>query len=212
MEEWLYPEDEAVDVAVLPIDLPQDAYDYKCVHLNTFVVTDMVIQEHDIGIGDVLYMCGLFSLHYGTQRNIPILRTGIIAAMPDEPLEDPNTGLGYRAYLAEVRSLGGISGSPVFIALEHGRIPNPRGVLGRRVWLLGLIRGHWDLRQSRAAPITAQESDAVNTGIAMVTPSQEVYKLLMREDVAMERRREDREYQKRNAPTLDCDRPSEDSR
>ena len=144
MDEWLYPEDEAVDVAVLPIDFPQDAYDYKCVHLNTFVVTDTIIQEHDIGIGDVLYMCGLFSLHYGTQRNIPILRTGIIAAMPDEPLEDPNTGLGYRAYLAEVRSLGGISGSPVFIALEHGRIPNPRGVLGRRVWLLGLIRGHWD--------------------------------------------------------------------
>ena len=41
-------------------------------------------------------------------------------------------------------------------------------------------------------------------GLRMVTPSQEVYKLLMREDVAMERRREDREYQKRNAPTLDC--------
>jgi hypothetical protein len=205
--EWLYPEEEAVDVAVLPIDFPQDTYDYKCVDLNTLVVTDTIMQEYDIGIGDVLYMCGLFSLRSGTQRNIPILRTGIIAAMPDEPLQDADTGLEYRAYLAEVRSIGGVSGSPVFVALEHGRIPNPQRILGRRVWLLGLIRGHWDLRQSQAGPVAAQASEAVNTGIALVTPSQEVYKLLMREDLIMERRREDRELRKRNAPTLDSNLP-----
>jgi hypothetical protein len=122
--EWLYPENEAADVAVLKIPDVRGT-EATALPLEMFV-TDQVIKQRGIGIGDDLFITGLFTQHYGTQRNLPILRTGIIAAMPDEPLRDVNSGLEYKAYLAEVRSIGGLSGSPVFVAPSRGWRQNSR--------------------------------------------------------------------------------------
>ena len=54
----------------------------------------------------------------GDRKNIPVLRIGSIAAKPDEPI----AGVSHQnpAYLIETRSLGGVSGSPVFLHLEPG--------------------------------------------------------------------------------------------
>lgn len=57
-------------------------------------------------------MTGLYRNHYGAQRNIPVVRSEIIAARREEPIE---TALGpMDAYLVEVRSIGGLSGSPAY--------------------------------------------------------------------------------------------------
>jgi hypothetical protein len=62
----------------------------------------------------------------GSTRNIPIVRTGVIAAMPaiDEPFV--RKGEEYHAYLAEMRSIGGLSGSPVFVFLDRTRTVDAR--------------------------------------------------------------------------------------
>ncbi len=52
---------------------------------------------------------------------MPIVRHGAIAAMPGEPLYDRKTGLSFRGYLLEVRSTGGLSGSPVVAYLGYDR-------------------------------------------------------------------------------------------
>ena len=74
-----------------------------------------VAERNGIGPGDELFAIGLFSLRVGTQRNIPIVRSGILAAMPYDSEPFTKDGHPYHAYLAEMRSIGGLSGSPVFI-------------------------------------------------------------------------------------------------
>jgi len=111
-------------------------------------LTESILQQYDIGIGDELYIPGLFTRRVGQARNIPILRSGMIAAMPEEPLIDENTNEPYQAYLAEVRSIGGLSGSPVFVSTHTEtqiRFKNHRFNQIYKYYLLGLVRGHWDI-------------------------------------------------------------------
>ena len=69
------------------------------------------MEREEIGIGSEVYFPGLFVHHHG--RNEPIVRGGIVSSMPTEPVL---TEFGeIHAYLAEARSVGGLSGSPVIV-------------------------------------------------------------------------------------------------
>ena len=48
--------------------------------------TDEVINKYTIDTGDEVVITGMFFSHIGQQRNIPIVRIGNIAAMPQEPV------------------------------------------------------------------------------------------------------------------------------
>ncbi len=78
--------------------------------------TDEIIKDQNIGLGDEVFITGLFGYVAGSQKNIPIVRVGNIAMMPDEKV--PTEGEPMEAYLIEARSMGGLSGSPVS---ESGR-------------------------------------------------------------------------------------------
>jgi hypothetical protein len=189
-------------VAVLGEALTLDNYEYAYIPAEMFA-TDEIIQKNQIGIGDNLVIPGLFTQRQGTQRNLPIVRTGVIASMPDEPLQDPDTGLKYEGYLAEVRSIGGLSGSPVFVVLDPGRLIKGSQRFHHQTFLLGLIRGHWDYRKKTASiDFEDNELEAVNMGMAIVTPIQELVAILNSEELAKERRRLDREALKQQ-PTTD---------
>lgn len=201
-EEWHCPDGPA-DVAVLPVAIP-DIFDFRVLPYRMFATKEL-IEKEDIGIGEDLLIAGLFTMRHGTQRNCPIVREGILAAMPDEPLEDPVTGEKYDAYLAEVRSIGGLSGSPVFSVLHMGRARQGAFIsAGPTVYLLGLIRGHWDLK-TKSTLLTFAEDDLaqVNMGIAVVTPITEAEKILFSDELVKIRRQTDNEWRKNNAPTLD---------
>jgi hypothetical protein len=86
------------------------------------------------------------------------------------------------AYLIEARSIGGLSGSPVFLNLGVVRyigngIKHSTG--GPIQLLLGLVHGHFDVHSSltddvlsdASQPLSAQR---VNTGIAIVVPIEKV--------------------------------------
>src|SRR5208283_833137 len=95
---------------------PQNRYAY---HELPFegggYVTEELIPEWGIGIGDELLIGGLFTEMHGVECNTPIVRSGIIAAMPQkEPLFDFESREWYRGYLAEMRSLGGLGLLPNF--------------------------------------------------------------------------------------------------
>jgi hypothetical protein len=42
--------------------------------------------EEKIGLGDEVFVVGLFRSHYGLQRNIPIIRVGNISMLKGEPV------------------------------------------------------------------------------------------------------------------------------
>jgi hypothetical protein len=113
-DHWLYSENPATDVAIMFIAIHVVAgHRMQSVAIENFA-TDQVIQQENIGIGDEVFAVGLFNQKWGNERNIPIMRTGIIASMPEEPLLG-EIDTPYDAYLAELRSIGGLSGSPVFV-------------------------------------------------------------------------------------------------
>ena len=77
------------DAAVAFFPMPWDeALDISYISALA-AVTPEIIDSHEIGIGDELCMVGLFTEHRGTTRNLPIVRGGILASMPQEPPGGP---------------------------------------------------------------------------------------------------------------------------
>jgi hypothetical protein len=179
---WFYhPTEEAsVDVAVLPFGSVRfDQYDIAWIPESIFA-TDERIAEFDIGLGDETLVIGLFSRFFGSTHLIPLLRTGNIAMMPKDKL--PTKGFGdMDAYLAEGRSIGGLSGSPVFVRntvntpmQTASGSPGTMSGLGK-LHLLGLMHGHWDLPVSFSA---SEQAEAVNMGVSIVVPARKILEVL----------------------------------
>lgn len=169
--QWFYhPSDESVDVAVLPC-APSLEYDLKSVSSINFL-TDEDIKQNKIGLGDEVFITGLFAHAYGSQKNQPIIRTGNIAMIPDEPLATETGNI--EAYLIEARSIGGLSGSPAFV-FESNSIGMPR-----KFYLLGLMHGHWEiLPDLKNDSFMAEEMfGKVNMGIAVVVPAKKILEVL----------------------------------
>lgn len=183
---WCFhPSDDVVDVAIMPISLqePPNPLDWRFWDVEGFA-THKTIEEIEINVGDDVFLTGLFYGHTGQKRNVPIVRAGIIAAMPDEPVK---TKLGYmEAYLVEARSINGLSGSPVFVRPESNYARNIKtddpytlGHLDAQVgsfWLLGLMHGHWDVDASDIDMIRPDRAsaEAINAGIGVVVPAQKI--------------------------------------
>lgn len=96
------------DVAVFPVRIEFKHLRYWSVPIRDFI-TEKLIQDEDIGIGDDTFMVGRFINHEGKQRNAPSLRFGNIAMMTKVRITSPY-GIDQESLLVEVRSLPGYSG------------------------------------------------------------------------------------------------------
>jgi hypothetical protein len=181
---WLYhPSDSSVDVAVSPF-LFSEKFDHLYYPVSSFA-TKEVIEKEKIGLGDEVFLAGMFYGHLGKKRNIPIVRVGNIAAMPEEPVD---TDIGeIEAYLVESRSISGLSGSPVFVHLgvirpnwedKGGHLKMFSGV--GRFYLLGLMHGHFDKPISQEDTVVEDDvrQERVNMGIAVVVPATKILEVI----------------------------------
>jgi hypothetical protein len=180
LDAWLFePDDlatEAVDVAVLPWHSQRGDLDYLMLP-HEKLLTESMIKSFRVGLGASLFIPGLFVSHQGTKRNVPIVRTGTIAAMPEEPIETEAMGK-MPAYLVESRSVGGLSGSPVLVRTGDCRL-SPKGgkiLPPRTEFILGLVHGHWDAKLTAEDAVVdiVRKETRVNVGIAVVVPSQKI--------------------------------------
>lgn len=211
LNKWASFIDSPIDIAVLPFAPNFTEFEVTLIP-EEILVTKQDVVDRSIGEGDELFVVGLFTLHSGKKQNIPILRTGIISAMPYEPLLSKNGQL-YSAYLAELRSIGGISGSPVFVYLHKRRIYDSKVQDGTwELLLLGLIRGHWDLTReldsdaesiSDDIPIGFNKGENLNTGIAVITPADYLARLLRSKGFEDMRKRSVRKMEQENQITED---------
>jgi hypothetical protein len=174
------PHDDYLDLAILPLSPEEHGIDYRFAHEDGVLNSDAV-EALDIGIGDEVFFAGLFVHHPGAVRNIPIMRLGTIAAMPDEKVTvdfDDNVQHPIDAYLAEARSIGGLSGSPVFVRTDGVR-GTSIAITEPRFALLGVMRGHWAQTVFTTATLRPWEihKEVVNMGITIVIPASKVLKL-----------------------------------
>lgn len=148
--------------------------------------------------GDTVAAIGLYTSHYGLIRNTPVVRTGHIAAIANEPIY---TARGYAmAHLIELRTIAGLSGSPVFQTDGPVRIRN--GQLERRQQnasegtILGILVGYHCVedpsdiipvpRHAQTASSSGEDyysADERNTGFGVVIPFERVCEIMEREDV-----------------------------
>jgi len=195
---WYHPtEKESVDAAVT-IFFPPNLrdLDINWVDIGIFA-DDEIIRNEELGVGDDVFLTGLFSKVQETSQNIPIVRIGNLAMMPGEKIPFKDGKLIY-AYLVESRSIGGLSGSPVFIRktiimqgytasgrfldARHKPLPANEVVyltgLGK-IYFLGSMIGHWE------APTGFQmsENETVNMGISPVVPAHKIKEIIMQAEL-----------------------------
>lgn len=99
------------DIAVHMMEMEVNGYNFQAIPLSMFVNHE-IIKKYDVGIGDDTFMSGSFPLKddgVDIERTTSVLRFGNIALMPEA------TGERQRYFLVEQRSIGGYSGSPVFV-------------------------------------------------------------------------------------------------
>jgi hypothetical protein len=193
--------DKGTDLAILPLPVDLSVFNCEGWSLSLDVLNRRKAEDKwGHGVGDEVVTVGLYSSHYGVDKNIPVVRVGNIAALPDEPVL---TGSGYvRAYLIETRSIAGLSGSPVFANLAAVR---PRDNV---IWvqpsyaggviLLGVMLGYHVVESAEdqiLVPRVQQIADGTgdtpaspgiderNTGFAVVVPIERAFDIVQGEEM-----------------------------
>lgn len=207
IEKWLSHLSESnVDVAVFNWAPPHEIFDYRYIP-SEIVATQEIIKSENIGVGDDVFLTGLFQNHYGSQRNIPIIRVGNIAAMPEEKVHTEKMG-DIDAYLVEARSIGGLSGSPVFAHIGMMRQVDGSMQLGRSgplFYLLGLMHGHFDFSKLELDTLSQDSLTdlKINMGIAIVVPVWKIMEVINQEIFANMRDATLKQEQAKQLPVAD---------
>ena len=201
--DWFYH--PVADLAVIPIALSQD------VHRISFITEEWTLtpeweQSLEIGPGDPCFTIGRFIGHAGLQRNTPTTRFGQIAQIDSEPIK--SDGREQRSYLVEIRSIGGFSGSPVFVYLDAayyrpwavGAKTGPDGSImgvGRfptGPWLLGVtwcMVPTWEPVCDNTGKVIQQGYKVLaNSGLMGVVPARFLAEMFAEGGAAFARRRE----------------------
>jgi len=180
-EEWVCH--QTADVAVLPLALNMHTFDYLYYPVRNGATAEF-IKRHSVTPGEDVFITGLLISHPGKSRVLPIVRVGNIAAFPGDPIH-LMTGED-SAYLVEVRSLGGLSGSPAFVHLlplhagatgNVGITPAGIGTAGR-TYLMGLVHGFFPTTKNDTDGIGEWAEEPLNTGISVVVPLDRVLDII----------------------------------
>jgi hypothetical protein len=202
---WYHPTAaESVDAAATFWSLPPEIgkqLDIACLPIAMFM-SDEVFQKHNIGVGDQVFITGLFTDLQDTSRNLPIVRTGNVALMPDEKIPFRNGKL-LEAYLIESRSIGGLSGCPVFVrgtnmlrGLKNDAGENSTAcVSSNTFFLLGSMIGHWDAPPS----LNPIHEEKVNMGISTVTPAKQIRGIINHPELVEMRKKWDEDVLKKRS-------------
>jgi hypothetical protein len=172
---WVLPQDDSVDLAVLPFLPDQNRFDFKLIPSSILAGKDVLAQQR-ITEGEPVFFAGFFYQFPGAKRMEPIVRQGIIAMMPQDKV--PFVGTAQRVYLADLHVFGGNSGSPAFINL--GGFHGNRISASEDYRLLGVVNGevsedeHFNLELTT----TLKGTGKGNSGVSTIVPSDEVKALL----------------------------------
>jgi hypothetical protein len=208
---WFHPtEADAVDVAVAPWVIAPDE-DIQSIPVELFL-TAASIDATGIGPGDQVFFPGCFTLLTGEQKNYPIVRTGNIAMMPGEPISNVKIGSwngDIEGYLIEARSIGGLSGSPVFArqpiymsaeiqAAGTGKLSQTQLTVLGQPYLLGLMHGHWSIKSEAENDIVIRPykgKDHAHLGISIVIPARKILEVINHPDFVNMRKQADAQWE-----------------
>jgi hypothetical protein len=194
VDNWIFHpsrDTSPTDVAVTPINFNAQE-EYAIVPVtgsNSISGTTEVLTSVGVGTGDEVVVTGLVRSHYGKHKNVPIVRIGNIAMMKGDPVHTYYCG-PTDAYLIEARSISGLSGSPVFAIKPYiTQFGAPK--IGARIYLLGLMHGHFDVENMHEDMVIedAASANGINTGIGVVIPVEKIIETIHHQTLVEMRRK-----------------------
>ncbi len=205
------------DLAIIPFQ--PDITKYRLLHVpSSMFISKQIMDDENLGAGDEVFMVGRFIGYDGKQKNEPIVRFGNLSITTPVPIEHPR-GYNQESFLAEMRSLSGFSGSPVFIPLEISPLNMPRPSKAEyyesenELKLLGIDWGHRDLHEKvlqknydEYGKVSYEKVEdnlwyMANSGISHVVPAWKLGELLNIEKL-VEMRKKDEEYLEKRCAEL----------
>jgi hypothetical protein len=190
---WKHPTDKSVDAAIYPWtfrDFPFASFPFA-----RFVRKELHEYQRDsdpgIGIGDEVFITGLFRKMAGQTRITPIVRHGHLAMMPLEPIRTENYGEGLY-YLVEAFTTAGLSGSPVFVnetiyfeyrgsrprAYPENTDLRPVAMAVGPTYCLGLVHGMMPIEAMVELAGKADPQQKWHSGISMIVPSTKILEIV----------------------------------
>jgi hypothetical protein len=183
--DWLHPI-ASVDMAVLPFPKPEGYWAYSLEagkHLVEHLSSKMMLAMpfHYVGLLE-------------GRVNRPMARSGTLGAIYQTGLKHPG-GYEYTAHLGDCRSYGGFSGSPCFLEIALPGLeerdppvaaPPELGPMGRLKYLhllCGMVT--WHLER------TLEQPEASLYGVVAILTSDEIWRVLMSDELVEERRQRD---------------------
>lgn len=131
---WYIDEDQSIDIAALPISLPEKFLEYFGNYFlsDELLATDSAISLLELHPGDEVFSIG-FPLGIGSNYfGFPLLRSGKIASYPLLPTST------YKTMLIDMNVFEGNSGSPVYIC-ENSRIIQNNKIVFEVIAILGVL-------------------------------------------------------------------------
>ena len=181
-EDWRFHPDPRVDLALCPTHLPMEEFSVLHLDVDEHLLTEKIVADEQIGVGDDVFMAGMFTRHLGDNQNRPIVRVGNIAALAKAGEKVETTRGPAEAHLVEARSIAGLSGSPVFVHMAPFRVMDDGGVRSKsEEGSLLSWRHAGSLRDKGSQQVVSIDDAApgdMNTGIGIVIPGKQVQKLL----------------------------------
>jgi hypothetical protein len=191
---WRHSSDTSVDAAVYP--WTNRDYPFAAFPVNRFVTEAQTVFKRDsdpgIGIGDEVFITGLFWKRAGQEQITPVVRHGHIAMMATERIPTKHYGPAYM-HLIEAFTTAGLSGSPVFVnetvyfeyrgsrprAYPENQAINPVGMAIGPTHILGLVHGM--MPTETMVELNDPEIDPKqkwHSGISMVVPSNQILEII----------------------------------
>ncbi|WP_119268771.1 S1 family peptidase [Taklimakanibacter deserti] len=206
----------ANDVAIFPLNIGADVYHYRALNFDERQLKHAQALFEGISYGDDVYAVGLYTSHYGLTKNIPVVRSGHVALLPgEEPVRGPE-GNYLDAYLVELRTIAGLSGSPVFLNPPQMRSRDGKveHLEGDHYLPIGVLIGYhvveskqdqvlvpqWQTSDPDADPPASLSLDERNTGFGVVVPIEKVFEMIKNMEPALKAALERHKSQSRFRP------------
>jgi hypothetical protein len=174
---WFFHENAAaVDIAVQPLS-PKDA-SFLYIAPRDFV-TEKILKDRKIGIGDDVFYSGLLPYHSGRDKIAPVVRFGRLALVTNEVTID-----GKFYHFIDAGNIPGHSGSPVFLWASPVREASALIADSRIFGLYGVVSGVIEYTTEMKVVIRKQTNDKMipldsrSGGITAIVPVKYLVEIL----------------------------------
>jgi len=192
LSRWLDHPDPNVDLAVLPLHPKEDllgveplvaggttksgSFRIAAMHVEDIRQAGAFLRSNNIpwppNEGEDVFFVGLMTVFPGRHRNLPVVRRGSVALIPNEPIRGAYGESEH--YLIESQAYKGNSGAPVWV-LYFGNVLFPLGVLS-----------HAYPQLEELDNVPNAERAYYNFGISLIVPMEKILDII---DSEAERRR-----------------------